>query len=71
MKKLLIGVLALCTLFAFAACGPDGKCDECGADGEDVLNYDGSDEVGGLDLGGEYCATCAMAKALEDALGNL
>ena len=70
MKKLLIGVLALCSLFAFAACGADGKCDECGATGEDVLNYDGSEEVGGLDLGGEYCAECAAEVALEKALNG-
>ena len=68
MKKLLCCVLALGTLFAFAACGPDGKCDECGAEGEDVVNYDGSDEVMGIDLGGEFCAECAAKEMLGDLL---
>ncbi|MBQ2768541.1 MAG: hypothetical protein IJF44_01000 [Clostridia bacterium] len=76
MKKLLIGVLALCSLFAFAACGADGKCDECGATGEDVINYDGGTvEVDGIevktpDLGGEYCAECAEKVMMEKLLNG-
>lgn len=67
MKKLLVGVLALCSLFALASCA-DGKCDDCGKEDDTVVNYDGSDEVMGLDLGGEYCPDCATKKMLEDFL---
>ncbi|MBE7079503.1 MAG: hypothetical protein E7380_06590 [Clostridiales bacterium] len=64
MKKLLIGALALCSLFAFAAC-TDGKCDKCGKEGDDVFNWNGDViEYEGVsmpsyDLGGEYCMDCA------------
>lgn len=64
MKKLLVCVLALCSLFAFASCA-NGKCDDCGVKNDMVVDYNGSDEVNGLDLGGEYCPTCAAKKALE------
>ena len=62
MKKLLVCVLALSALFAFAAC-KDGKCDDCGTD-QNVEYCDGSDEYMGLE--GEYCPECATKALLGD-----
>ncbi|MBQ7355369.1 MAG: hypothetical protein IJW62_07615 [Clostridia bacterium] len=68
MKKLICALLLLTLAFALVACGPDGKCDECGKD-EMVEVYDELD-------GKEYCPVCGAkavaekaAEELEDLLG--
>lgn len=52
MKKILCMLLALSAVFCLAGC-ENGKCDECGREGDDVRVYETLDDQ-------ELCGACAL-----------